>query len=46
MDPDACLERLIDAAISADADGVLDAAADLADWLGRGGFPPQRPDRG
>jgi hypothetical protein len=43
MDPDACLDRLIDAATSGDADELRCAASDLAHWLERGGFPPSDP---
>jgi hypothetical protein len=45
MDPDACLARLLDAATRGDADELADAAADLAGWLQRGGFPPRDPRR-
>jgi hypothetical protein len=45
MDPDACLALLIDAAVSGDADQLRQAAAYLATWLDRGGFPPRDPRR-
>ena len=40
MDPNACLERLVDAAVEGDAAELMAAAEDLADWLRKGGFPP------
>ncbi len=40
MDPNKVLAKLIEAAYAGDGYGVRDAAADLADWLQRGGFPP------
>lgn len=43
MDPDACLDRLLDAAVNRDPTELLAAAADLAAWLRRGGFPPRDP---
>jgi hypothetical protein len=43
MDPDACLARLLDAAVSGDADELRWAADDLAGWLERGGHPPRDP---
>ncbi len=42
-DPDACLQRLIDAAIAGDHAEILEAAEDLATWLKRGGFNPKDP---
>jgi hypothetical protein len=43
MDPDACLDRLLDAAIGGDADELREAAAELSAWLEVGGFPPRDP---
>jgi hypothetical protein len=43
MDPDACLDRLIDAATTGDAEELRWAADDLAGWLERGGFRPRTP---
>jgi hypothetical protein len=43
MDPDACLTRLLDAAVAGDAEDLLAAADDLADWLRHGGYPPKDP---
>lgn len=43
MDPDACLDRLIDAAVAGHAGELAWAAAELAGWLRRGGFPPRDP---
>ena len=43
MDPDACLARPGDAATRGDANELVDAAADLAGWLHRGGHPPRHP---
>lgn len=45
MDPDACLDRLLEAAVNRDPAELLDAAADLAEWLRRGGVPPRDPRR-
>lgn len=41
MDPNACLVRLLIACLEDDADTAAEAAADLAQWLNRGGFCPQ-----
>jgi hypothetical protein len=41
MDPNATLERIIDAAVSGDASELMDAAADLANWLRQGGYAPE-----
>lgn len=46
MDPDACLARLIEAAADGDADELLYAAEDLAEWLRKGGFAPSNPVKG
>jgi hypothetical protein len=43
MDPDACLDRLLDAVADRDPQALLEAAADLAQWLDRGGVPPRDP---
>lgn len=43
MDPDATLARIIDAAVSGNHDDLLDAAEELADWLGADGFTPKDP---
>ena len=43
MDPNACLARLIDAALEGDADDLEAAAADLAEWIRKGGFLPTNP---
>ncbi len=45
MDPNATLNRLIDAATTRDQDpqDILDAAEDLVDWIDRGGFLPDDP---
>ena len=42
MDPNACLDRLIDALAESPADWneVNAASADLANWIGRGGWTP------
>lgn len=40
MDPNATLELLVDAALSGDAEAVREHAANLADWLDKGGFKP------
>lgn len=40
MDPDAAWRALLAALESGDRDRVLETAAALAGWLGRGGFPP------
>jgi hypothetical protein len=43
MDPDASLDRLLDAAIAGDAEELRWAADDLAGWLERGGYRPRDP---
>jgi hypothetical protein len=43
MDPDACLARLLDAAVAGDAEELLAAAGDLAGWLRHSGYPPDDP---
>lgn len=44
MDPDACLDQLIQAAIRGDAAMLMDRAKILAAWLRKGGFPPNMTD--
>lgn len=43
MDANACLERIIYAAQSGDADEIEEAAHDLAEWLRKGGAPANNP---
>jgi hypothetical protein len=43
VDPDACLARLLDAAVAGDADGLAEVVGDLVAWLRAGGFPPRDP---
>ena len=43
MDPDACLDRLLDAAVQGDAEAFANAAEDLYEWLQAGGFAPRDP---
>ena len=43
MDPDACLARLLDAAVAGDAEEFADAGDDLYVWLQGGGFAPRDP---
>ena len=43
VDSDACLARLLDAAVAGDADGLAEVAGDLVAWLRAGGFPPRDP---
>ncbi len=43
MDPDATLARIIDAAVGSDANDLIEAAQDLAEWLDNNGFAPQDP---
>ena len=43
MDPDACLARLLDAAVAGDAEAFANAAEDLYAWLRGGGFAPGDP---
>jgi hypothetical protein len=43
MDPDACLERLLDAAVQGDAEAFANAGEDLYAWLQAGSFPPRDP---
>jgi hypothetical protein len=45
MDPDACLARLLDAAVQGDAEAFANAGEDLYDWLQAGGFAPRDPRR-
>ncbi len=40
MDPDAALERIIEAALQGNADELRSAAEDLASWLDADGFHP------
>ena len=40
MDPNACLRRLLDAQDEGDYEEAGEAAADLEEWLLRGGFVP------
>jgi hypothetical protein len=40
MDPQACLNELIRAALASDDDEVADLAAALVTWHERGGFEP------
>lgn len=40
MDPNATLARLIEAACKGHNLELLEIAEDLADWLEKGGFPP------
>lgn len=41
MDPDACLAAMVGAMESADPWTAMDRAADLIEWLDRGGNPPR-----
>jgi len=43
MDPQTCLERILEAISERDLTEFHYACADLAEWLGRGGFPPTMP---
>lgn len=40
IDPNAALQRIIEAATDGDAIELREAAGDLADWLERGGYSP------
>lgn len=40
MDPNACMERLIEAAADRDHDEVIAAARDLRNWVQNSGFLP------
>ncbi len=44
MDPEACLRRIEDAASDGDRDEMRDAAADLREWIEKGGFLPDGVD--
>ncbi len=44
MDPNATLQRIIDAAVAGDIGELVEASIDLAAWLKSGGFPPIRPE--
>ena len=41
MDPDACMDRLLDAAEAEDFSEVMAAVDDLRRWIITGGFPPK-----
>lgn len=41
MDPTACVRRFLAASDEGDAEGVRDAATDLAFWLADGGAVPE-----
>ena len=43
MDPNACLDRFIDAVMDRDLDEILEAARDLQGWIAAGGFTPDDP---
>ncbi len=43
MDPDATLGMLIDEAVKGNPWQLLEHAADLAEWLERGGYAPKDP---
>jgi hypothetical protein len=43
MDPQACLQRFIDADKDQDWDEAETAAEDLMVWMARGGFEPKWP---
>lgn len=45
MDPQACLQRIIDAAKANRLQEYINACEDLAGWLRRGGFAPKVPKR-
>lgn len=40
MDPDACVERIVNAINDSDLEEALEAVNDLENWIRRGGFPP------
>lgn len=40
MDPNACLQRFVDAIADGDFAEARDAQSDLLGWLARGGFAP------
>lgn len=44
MDPDAAMQRIIEALHENDFDEVFSAVSDLRGWLGIGGFPPTTND--
>lgn len=44
MDPNACLERLIEAIRDRDYAEIRYAADDLADWIAKGGDSPDLTD--
>jgi hypothetical protein len=45
MDPNACIDRIINAIEDADIEEAIDAIDDLTRWLNRGGFAPTNADR-
>ncbi len=40
MDPNATLELIVEAAVEGDTAALLEAAANLAQWIDGGGFAP------
>jgi hypothetical protein len=40
MDPNACIDRIIDALIDGDLEEAREAMVDLQSWIARGGFLP------
>lgn len=42
MDPDACVNLILEALQDGDGDHAEDSAEDLNQWLQRGGFEPRR----
>lgn len=40
MDPNACIERIVDALNDSELLEALEAVEDLENWMRRGGFPP------
>jgi len=46
MDPQATLERILDALANEDGTELVEACQDLANWLRKGGFAPKMPPEG
>lgn len=43
MDANAALDAIIEAAIRGEAQNLMEAAENLAEWLDKGGFTPDDP---
>lgn len=41
MDPNACLDRMLDCLKDSEFDDLAFACGDMLEWLNKGGFPPK-----